>query len=76
MNICDRTPAPSLDGGGCQTPAQVAPGRKPLRRLAGGGIPREAYVCDICEDRPRTCRDFDRGSTNCLDARRRVGLSL
>jgi hypothetical protein len=34
------------------------------------------YRCVIYEDRPRTCRDFTAGSANCLDARRRVGLSL
>jgi hypothetical protein len=34
------------------------------------------YACRCYEDRPRTCRDFERGSDNCLEARRRVGLSL
>ena len=34
------------------------------------------YACRCYEDRPRTCRDFERGSLNCLEARRRVGLSL
>jgi hypothetical protein len=33
------------------------------------------YHCDIYEDRPRTCRDFERGGRHCLVARRRVGLS-
>jgi Fe-S-cluster containining protein len=32
--------------------------------------------CVIYDDRPRTCRDFTLGSTHCLTARRRVGLSL
>lgn len=57
--------------------------RRKLRRegnrcaaLAGGRGPLEAYACSIYEDRPRTCRDFTLGSENCLDARRRVGLSL
>jgi len=44
--------------------------------LAGGRAPTERYGCTIYEDRPRTCRDFTLGSENCLDARRRVGLSL
>jgi hypothetical protein len=44
--------------------------------LGGGRTPHEPYGCTIYEDRPRTCREFTRGSKNCLDARRRVGLSL
>jgi Fe-S-cluster containining protein len=57
--------------------------RRKLRRegnrcaaLTGGHTPDEAYACAIYEDRPRTCRDFTKGNENCLDARRRVGLSL
>lgn len=34
------------------------------------------YHCTIYDDRPRTCRDFTLGSTHCLTARRRVGLTL
>jgi len=44
--------------------------------LSGGCTPSETYACTIYEDRPRTCREFARGSGHCLDARRRVGLSL
>ncbi|BBL72693.1 YkgJ family cysteine cluster protein [Methylogaea oryzae] len=44
--------------------------------LAGGRAATESYRCEIYPDRPRTCRDFTLGSANCLDARRRVGLSL
>jgi hypothetical protein len=44
--------------------------------LGGGRTPHDAYGCRIYDDRPRTCREFTRGSKNCLDARRRVGLSL
>lgn len=44
--------------------------------LSGGHTPHEAYACAIYEDRPRTCREFTLGGENCLDARRRVGLSL
>lgn len=58
-------------------------GRFKLRRegercaaLTGGRAATEDYRCEIYEDRPRTCRDFTLGSANCLDARRRVGLSL
>jgi Fe-S-cluster containining protein len=44
--------------------------------LSGGNTPHETYACAIYDDRPRTCREFTRGGGNCLDARRRVGLSL
>ncbi|QSA96714.1 YkgJ family cysteine cluster protein [Methylococcus sp. EFPC2] len=44
--------------------------------LQGGQTPHEPYACDIYPDRPRTCREFARGSAHCLDARSRVGLSL
>lgn len=47
--------------------------------LEGGpgavGEPGAPYTCRIYEDRPRTCRDFERGGRHCLVARRRVGLS-
>ena len=32
-------------------------------------------TCVIYKDRPRCCRDFTKGSANCIFARRRVGLS-
>ncbi|MDD5036104.1 MAG: YkgJ family cysteine cluster protein [Methylococcaceae bacterium] len=44
--------------------------------LGGGDTPQQAYACTIYADRPRTCQEFTRGSNHCLDARRRVGLSL
>jgi Putative zinc- or iron-chelating domain len=44
--------------------------------LEGGQRSGEPYSCRIYPDRPRTCRDFTLGSRNCLDARRKVGLSL
>lgn len=57
--------------------------RRKLRRngercaaLTGGSVPGEAYACSIYNDRPRTCREFTRAGFNCLEARRRVGLSL
>ncbi len=40
--------------------------------LAPGGPP---WRCLIYASRPQSCHDFTRGSTNCLDARRRVGRS-
>ena len=44
--------------------------------LEGGQQPAgAAYHCRIYEDRPRTCRDFERAGRHCLTARRRVGLS-
>jgi hypothetical protein len=44
--------------------------------LSGGTAEEPRYRCAIYDDRPRTCRDFTRGSAHCLTARRRVGLSL
>lgn len=44
--------------------------------LSGGNNAHETYACAIYPDRPQTCRDFTLGSGNCLDARKRVGLSL
>lgn len=44
--------------------------------LRGGRTPSESYACAIYGIRPRTCREFVRGGAHCLDARRRVGLSL
>lgn len=44
--------------------------RLPLHRPA-----EEPFTCAIYEERPRTCRDFQRGGEHCLTARRRVGLS-
>lgn len=44
--------------------------------LSGGRTSVEPYACEIYAERPRTCREFTRGSGHCLDARRRVGLSL
>ena len=41
-----------------------------------GGDDHSQYQCRIYDDRPKTCRDFTRGSDNCLQARRKVGLSL
>ena len=35
----------------------------------------EPFTCRIYAERPRTCRDFERGGEHCLEARRRVGLS-
>ncbi len=57
--------------------------RRKLRRtgprcaaLSGGHNAHETYACSIYPDRPQTCHDFTLGSENCLDARKRVGLSL
>jgi hypothetical protein len=43
--------------------------------LEGGRARGEPYACAVYDDRPSTCREFERGSVNCLEARRRVGLS-
>lgn len=34
------------------------------------------FHCTIYEERPTTCRHFERAGRNCLEARRRVGLSV
>lgn len=54
-------------------------GRLELRRVEGRcpcllGEPG-AWTCTHYEERPRTCRDFEQAGANCLDARRRVGLT-
>lgn len=35
----------------------------------------DPFSCAIYDARPKTCRDFEKGSAHCLSARRRVGLS-
>lgn len=37
--------------------------------------PRSPFRCAVYDQRPQSCRDFAVGSRNCLEARRRVGLS-
>lgn len=47
--------------------------------LGGGHWDGDAFApfaCSIYDDRPRPCREFERGGEHCLTARRRVGLSL
>lgn len=44
--------------------------------LRGGQDSTSPYGCAIYDDRPGTCRDFERGGQNCLVARRRVGLTI
>ncbi len=44
--------------------------------LVGGHGSDNPYSCTIYENRPRTCREFTRASDNCLQARRKLGLSL
>lgn len=34
------------------------------------------YACEAYDERPRSCREFEQGSANCLLARERVGLSF
>lgn len=54
-------------------------GRVVLQRVDGRCPALEGhdpYACRVYDERPRTCRDFTLGSANCLDARRRVGLSV
>ncbi len=42
--------------------------------LSGDGVD-EPHACRIYSDRPKPCRELAVSSTNCLIARRRVGLS-
>lgn len=54
-------------------------GRWELKRVGGlcpclDGAPG-AWTCEVYADRPRTCRDFEPAGANCLDARRRTGLT-
>ena len=44
--------------------------------LAGGTHSDPLYSCRIYSERPRTCRDFDFGGIHCLEARKKVGLSI
>lgn len=37
--------------------------------------PAAPYRCSVYTERPQSCRDFALGGKNCLEARRRVGLS-
>jgi hypothetical protein len=34
-----------------------------------------AWPCVVYDDRPKTCRDFERGQANCVDARVRLGIT-
>ena len=45
-----------------------------LKVGAPGATPR--YACTIYDNRPSPCREFAAGGRHCLDARRRVGLSV
>lgn len=52
-------------------------GRHQIQRTTEGTCPaldRSCNACQIYADRPLSCRDFTVGSTNCIFARRRVGL--
>jgi len=41
--------------------------------LTGDGI-QCAYQCDVYEQRPVSCAEFEPGGENCIEARARVGL--
>jgi hypothetical protein len=45
------------------------------RCVALGERTSAPWVCEVYDHRPRSCRDFTPGSANCLEARRRCGLS-
>lgn len=63
-------------------PLRRREGRIELRRIEGccplleGDGSAEPFRCSRYAERPRTCRELERGSANCLLARRRVGLSI
>ena len=42
--------------------------------LSGDGSTAEPFLCKHYEDRPRSCRDFERGGDACLIARQRCGI--
>ena len=46
-----------------------------LSVVSGDGLDT-VYACTVYDDRPQSCRLFERGSERCLDARRRIGLDL
>ena len=48
---------------------------KRCEALSGNGR-EDPFSCMVYQTRPKTCRDFTKGSKNCLGARQRVGLSL
>lgn len=51
-------------------------GRLNVRRAGPRcGCLGEDYRCSVYADRPKTCRDFERTGANCVEARRRVGLT-
>jgi Fe-S-cluster containining protein len=57
---------------------EEADGRLRIRRVAGNrcaALVPGGYDCRIYPDRPRCCRDFERGGPNCVFARSRVGLT-
>jgi hypothetical protein len=47
-----------------------------LEVLPAPGPSGPAYRCTIYEHRPHACREFAAGGRHCLEARRRVGLSV
>jgi hypothetical protein len=64
-------------------PDLVRSGSRPLELERAGdrcvalvGAISGPYECEAYPLRPRTCRDFERSGRHCLDARRKVGLSL
>jgi hypothetical protein len=46
------------------------------RCTALDGPPTGPFACRVYDDRPRTCRNFERAGRHCLTARARVGLSV
>jgi Fe-S-cluster containining protein len=49
--------------------------RREGHRCAALGGCDGAWTCVVYAARPETCREFEVGSDNCLEARRRVGLT-
>ena len=54
-------------------------GRMVLERPGGNcvalcGDSLTGYSCTVYSSRPQSCRDFEVGGENCLEARKRVGL--
>lgn len=46
-----------------------------LERPDPATLPSRPFRCSVYAERPQSCRDFELGGRNCLEARRRIGLS-
>jgi Fe-S-cluster containining protein len=47
-----------------------------LEQVDTGEADGDRYSCSVYDDRPRSCREFERGSRRCLEARERIGIGV